>query len=76
MNKRPYSSPALRNLTPEQAKKIIAERKNCSEEEAAQFLESLRHQRHSQEQNGPMNETKAPTPAWGRPGSHIRRKSC
>jgi hypothetical protein len=37
--KKPYSPPTLTKLTPEQAKTLLADRKNCSEEEAADFLE-------------------------------------
>jgi len=37
--KKPYSPPTLAKLTPEQAKKLVADRKNCSEEEAADLLE-------------------------------------
>jgi hypothetical protein len=64
MKKKPYSPPALRNLTPEQAKKIIADRKNCSEEEAGEFLESLRHrqQQNSEEQNEPRDDAKGQKP--------------
>jgi hypothetical protein len=35
----PYSPPTLRKLTLEQAKKLVADRQNCSEEEAADLLE-------------------------------------
>ena len=42
--KKPYSPPTLTKLTPEQAKKLVADRKNCSEEEAADFLNSLLRQ--------------------------------
>jgi len=42
--KKPYSSPAMTELTREQAIKLIAERRNCSDEEAAQFLKSLHKQ--------------------------------
>jgi hypothetical protein len=45
--KKPYSAPSLTKLTPEQAKKLVADRTNCSEEEAADFLKSLRKQRQS-----------------------------
>ena len=44
MKKKPYSSPTIRELTPEQARKLIADRKNCSEEEAAESMESLKRQ--------------------------------
>jgi hypothetical protein len=40
--KKPYSAPSLTKLTPEQARKLVADRRNCSEEEAADFLKSLR----------------------------------
>jgi hypothetical protein len=40
--KKPYSAPVLTKLTLEQAKKHVAARKNCSAEEAAQLLQSLR----------------------------------
>jgi len=42
--KKPYSAPSLTKLTPEQARKLVADRRNCSEEEAADFLKSLRQQ--------------------------------
>jgi hypothetical protein len=43
-NKEPFSRPTLTKLTPEQAKRLVVECNNCSEEEAAEFLESLRKQ--------------------------------
>ena len=42
--KKLYSAPSLTKLTPEQARKLVANRRDCSEEEAADFLKSLRHQ--------------------------------
>lgn len=59
MNKKSYSPPALRSLTREQAKKLIADSKSCSEEEGGHFLESFRQRQHDQKQNGPMKEAKA-----------------
>lgn len=58
MDKKRYSPPALRNLTPEQAMKIIADGKNCSEEEAAEFLKSLQRQQpqNNQKRNGPPQD--------------------
>jgi hypothetical protein len=52
MKKEPYSysPPTLRQLTPEQAKKLVADCKHCSEEEAAEFLESLRRQEQQKEE--------------------------
>jgi hypothetical protein len=43
-DKQPYSPPLLTALTREQAIKLVAKRKNCSEEEAAKLLDSLRKQ--------------------------------
>ncbi|GEM_PF-3417519 len=40
--KRPYLPPALTELTGEQAIKLVAERNNCSEQEAAKLVDSLR----------------------------------
>ena len=37
--KKPYSPPTLTKLTPEQAKTLLADHKNCGEEEAADLLE-------------------------------------
>jgi hypothetical protein len=42
--KKLYSAPSLTKLTPEQARKLVANRRDCSEEEAADFLKSLRQQ--------------------------------
>ena len=50
--KKPYSPPTLTKLTPEQAKKLVADRKHCTEEEAAEFLKSLRQQ----QQQPPPND--------------------
>jgi hypothetical protein len=36
--KKAYARPILRKLTNEQAKQLIADCKNCSEKEAAEFL--------------------------------------
>jgi hypothetical protein len=38
--KEPYFPPTLKQLTREQAKKLLAVRKNCSEEEAGDLLET------------------------------------
>jgi len=40
--RKPYCAPVLTKLTLEQAKKYVGDRKNCSAEEAAQFLKPLR----------------------------------
>jgi hypothetical protein len=60
MKKKPYSPPAVKILTPEQARKLIATRRNCTEEEAAKFLESLQQQQRQNDQgpNEAQNESK------------------
>jgi hypothetical protein len=60
MKKKPYSSPTIRELTPEQAMKLIADRKNCTEREAAEFLESLQQQQqqNDQKRNEPPSDNK------------------
>lgn len=40
--KKLYNPPILTELTEEQAKKLVADRKNCTEEEAAELLKRLR----------------------------------
>jgi hypothetical protein len=42
--KKPYFPPALKEITREQAIKLVMERKNCSEEEAARFVDSLKEE--------------------------------
>jgi uncharacterized Zn finger protein len=44
MKKKPYSPPTVKTLTPEQARNFIADRKNYTEQEAAEFLESVQRQ--------------------------------
>ena len=51
--KKPYSSPTVKLLTPEQARKVIADRKHCSEE-AAEFLESVQRQKPQNNQTRKM----------------------
>ena len=60
MSKKRYSPPALRILTSEQAKKIIADGKNCSDEEAAEFLVLLRRQKpeNDQKRNEPLKDNR------------------
>jgi len=45
--KKPYSFATVKKLTPEQVKKLVADRNNCSEEEAADFLNILRKQQQN-----------------------------
>jgi hypothetical protein len=37
--KRPYSRPTITKLTPEQARTLLADRKNCGQEETADLFE-------------------------------------
>lgn len=46
--KKLYSRPIATKLTPEEARQIVAERTNCSDQEAADFLESLRKQQQNE----------------------------
>ena len=43
--KKRYASPTITKITPEEAKKFVADHKTCSDEEAAEFWKSL--QKHS-----------------------------
>jgi hypothetical protein len=42
--KKSYSTPTLTKLASEQAERLVADGKTCSEEEAAEFLKSIRKQ--------------------------------
>jgi hypothetical protein len=55
--KKPYSPPTVTNQTPERAKQFVADRANCSDQEAADFLESLRRE---QQQNDPRRNLPKP----------------
>jgi hypothetical protein len=59
--KKPFSPPALIELTREQAIKLLTERKKWSEEEAAEFLDSFRAPRRQtekkQDRQQPNNAT-------------------
>ena len=59
MKKKPYSPPTVSTLTPEQARKLIADRNNCTEEEAAEFLESLQRQQrqNDQKRSDPLSDS-------------------
>lgn len=48
--KKPYSTPTVTKLTPEQAKQFVVERTNCSDQEAADVLESLRREQQQNEE--------------------------
>jgi hypothetical protein len=43
-NKKHYTPPTITELSQEQAEKLVADFKNCSKEEAAEFLQRLRKQ--------------------------------
>jgi hypothetical protein len=45
LKKKSYSPPALTERTREQAIKLVAERKNCNEDEVAEFLQPPRKRR-------------------------------
>jgi hypothetical protein len=47
VKKKLYNPPILKELTEEQAKKLVADRKHSNEEEAAEFLKSLRKRKQS-----------------------------
>jgi hypothetical protein len=49
--KKYYYPPTLTELTREPAIKLVADRKHCSEEEAAEFLKSFRKQAQSNPTN-------------------------
>jgi hypothetical protein len=49
--KTPYVPPALTKLTTEQARQFVANRLNCSQQEAAAFLEALRRKLLPNEDN-------------------------
>ncbi len=50
--KKPYSPPTITKMTPEQARQYVVDRTNCSEQEAADFLESLRREQQQNEKCG------------------------
>jgi hypothetical protein len=49
--KETYSPPSVKRLTPEQARKFVVDRANCSEQEAEDFLESLRREWQQNDQH-------------------------
>ncbi len=58
--KKPYVPPNLSPLTREQAVKLTADRTNRSHQEAAEFLESLRHEKPPHEEKRPQDGEKHP----------------
>ena len=49
--KRPYSFPTATTLTAEQARQFVADRAICSDQEAEDFLESLRRELQQNDAN-------------------------
>ena len=54
--KKPYLSPTLTKLTPEQAKRLVAERTHRNDQQAAEFLESQRLQQPHKEEKHPPKD--------------------
>jgi hypothetical protein len=48
--KKPYSPPTVTKLTPEQARQFVVDRLNCSDQEAVDFLKSLRREQQQDEE--------------------------
>jgi hypothetical protein len=54
--KKPYLSPTLTKLTPDQARKLVVERTHRNHQEAADLLQSLRLQQpHKEEKHAPKD---------------------
>jgi hypothetical protein len=64
MQRKIYSRPTLKKLTPEQAQQLIADRKSLSAKEAAEFLKSLPRQ----PQNEPTWNEQIPTHSMNEQG--------
>jgi hypothetical protein len=58
--KKPYVPPHLSKLTREQAVKLTADRTDRSHQEAAEFLDSLRHEKPPHEEKRPQDGEKHP----------------
>jgi hypothetical protein len=57
--KKPYSAPAVNELTEEQGRLFVVDRARCSHQEAADFLESLgREQRRNEQRENDANDKK------------------
>lgn len=50
--KKSYSPPTVSKLTEDEAKKFVADRTNCSDEEAQDVLESLREEQQDKKKEG------------------------
>ena len=58
--KKPYVPPNLSKLTLDEAVKLTADRTNRNQQEAAEFLESLRREKPPHEEKRPQNGEKHP----------------
>ena len=54
--KKPYLSPTLTKLTPDQARKLVTERTHRNDQEAADLLQSLRLQQPHKEEKPPPKD--------------------
>ena len=54
--KKPYLSPTLTKLTPDQSKKLVVERTHRNHQEAADLLRSLRLQQPHKEEKHPPKD--------------------
>lgn len=54
--KKPYLSPTLTKLTPDQAKKLVVERTHRNDQQAADLLQSLRLQQPHKEEKHPPKD--------------------
>jgi hypothetical protein len=61
--KKPYPRPAATKVTPEQARQFVANRLNCSDQEAVNLLESLRRELQQNEEVPTPSAKKPRTPA-------------
>ncbi len=55
--KKPYFPPSVTKLTPNQAKKVVVDRTHSSDEEAEDFVESLRQQKKPKQNEQPLDDS-------------------
>jgi hypothetical protein len=55
--KKPYFPPSVTKLTPNQAKQFVVDRTNSSEEGAEDFVESLRQQKKTKQNEQPLDDS-------------------
>jgi hypothetical protein len=58
--KKPYSAPRVTKLTPERAKQFVADHTNCSDQEATDWLESLRKEQQQREKQSVRSAQESP----------------